>query len=1135
MVPTPARPARGREIAGLAVITLAILWAYGIFSTTKLVHLFTVNKDTTEYYHSLVDGFRRGQTSLTLKPPAELAALADPYDPQQRAGLSQTVLHDATYYKGRYYLYFGVTPAVILLLPFRLLTGSQFPQGLATVVFCAGGYLASLGLLLALRRRYLPNCRTGAVWLAALLLGLGNLCLMMLTRNSVWELPIASAYCFSCLGYWLVFQGFTESRVDNWRLLLAGCCFALTVGSRPTFIFCVIALGGLWLWSGRRRGFGAERWREGLALFIPVAVGVAGLLAYNYARFDHPLDFGMEHQLAGGNNLQTKLTSREFVPVNFYYYFLAPAQWQRYFPFVEVIGDYPGVRPASYLGMEDPFGLLPNMPFWLLAAAAPVMWSCWFRGQHALRAWMWFFGLCFAATVSPVLFFGGATNRYMVDFLPPLLLLAGMGLLMLGSLDAGFRPGRWLRRGAGAVVSLTVAFNIFVAFQHNGMFNAHRHDAFVALARWFNQPVMWWERHYAEAYGPVEVTVRFPRNRPGHVEPVVVTGVAYRSDYLYVYYDPDGRYIKLGYTRTNHEELLSQPIPVDYGEAHRIGLHSGALYPPVGHPFYAEWSPERVQEAKRSFQITLDGVPYLKGEQDFFDTTPGFVRVGQNDVSKYTDPKFTGEVIRVSRELPASIPFSGNAFVRLAFTLPNGAAGKREPLLATGGAGAGDLLFINYVDETHVRLGFEHTGTDPILSDPLPVAPGEINLLEASFGSFYPAPQTSDARELAKNLIVRFRGQLVWAEPRVFHPPGTQPAVFGINSFHSPACTETFSGGMVAVQPVPAATRRGGAAPFVFRPYMLVAGTEPGYGPVRLHLDFPKGLSATFEPLLVSGPSRERADYLWIRYVDAGNIIIGYEHTGGGGPNSGVVPVDFNRPHLLEIDLPSLYPTADDDYFNGGSLVTAIMAKNQARIRLDGATRIEAPVKAYDSTPAQSAIGENRVTDTFGRKFTGRIIRLERGTHAMPEGFAEKTGALELTVTWPEVLPEGTRESILATGPEGKQDSLLISYEGAQRARVLLQSHDGKLLTGAPVPIVAGGRQVLLIEWGGFFSDAARPARVTPEEWRRKQQTCTVKIDGIRALDGQGNFAMADPQEVALGAAFTGGIVAVRRLAGDQN
>ena len=130
----------------MAVLVAAVTWFYAYLATSHVDHPFTFNRGATDYYHHLVEGFMQGQLSMTIRPDPELATLADPYDPLERVRIGHPGLADASYYKGRYYLYFGAAPAMTLFLPFRLLTGLHFPEALACALFCAGGYLASLAL-----------------------------------------------------------------------------------------------------------------------------------------------------------------------------------------------------------------------------------------------------------------------------------------------------------------------------------------------------------------------------------------------------------------------------------------------------------------------------------------------------------------------------------------------------------------------------------------------------------------------------------------------------------------------------------------------------------------------------------------------------------------------------------------------------------------------------------------------------------------------------------------------------------------------------------------------------------------------------------------------------------------------------
>ncbi|HXQ79978.1 MAG TPA: hypothetical protein VN775_01610, partial [Opitutaceae bacterium] len=88
-------------------------------------------RDAWHHYEYLVDGFLKGQTSLSVEPAPELLRLRDPYDPSQNRPWQ---LWDASLYRGKYYLYFGPTP-VLVMLPWRVVTGHHLPQRLAVAVF----------------------------------------------------------------------------------------------------------------------------------------------------------------------------------------------------------------------------------------------------------------------------------------------------------------------------------------------------------------------------------------------------------------------------------------------------------------------------------------------------------------------------------------------------------------------------------------------------------------------------------------------------------------------------------------------------------------------------------------------------------------------------------------------------------------------------------------------------------------------------------------------------------------------------------------------------------------------------------------------------------------------------------------
>jgi hypothetical protein len=72
------------------------------------------------------------------------------------------------------------------------------------------------------------------------------------------------------------------------RPALAGLWLGLAVASRPHLAFALPFFVGEW-W---RETAGPERWRAALRFALPLALVGAALMAYNYARFDDPFEFG---------------------------------------------------------------------------------------------------------------------------------------------------------------------------------------------------------------------------------------------------------------------------------------------------------------------------------------------------------------------------------------------------------------------------------------------------------------------------------------------------------------------------------------------------------------------------------------------------------------------------------------------------------------------------------------------------------------------------------------------------------------------------------------------------------------------------------------------------------------------------
>jgi tetratricopeptide (TPR) repeat protein len=406
------------------------------------------------YYNLLVQGFRAGQLSLKREAPPGLARLADPYDPAVNAAYIGHV-YDMSYYKGKLYLYFGITPALVLFWPYVTLTGHYLSDKEAVVIFFSLGFLVAAGLLRAVWRRYF---RGVSIWVAAV--GLLTLGLSIGTQKvltmwcNVYEIAMVCGFAFSMMALAAIWGALHEPKRRVWWLLLASLAYGLAVGSRPSLLFGIIILLVPVAQAWRAATEPGSRRRVGL--LFGAAVGPAmliglGLMLYNVLRFGNPFEFGWHYQLNGNYRPTTAQPfSLHYLWFGFRFYFLEPMRWSGHFPFL-------------HAGVGDPYGgILINYPLVWLALAAPLAWRG--RPGEEVSALRWFvtavFLLFTICALTLCLFFSGSTS-YELDFLPALLLLAVIGILGLERAVAGTPVWRRIARwGWCLLLAYSVVFNL---------------------------------------------------------------------------------------------------------------------------------------------------------------------------------------------------------------------------------------------------------------------------------------------------------------------------------------------------------------------------------------------------------------------------------------------------------------------------------------------------------------------------------------------------------------------------------------------------------------------------------------------------------------------------------------------------
>lgn len=356
------------------------------------------------YYNYLTRGLASGHLYLPIEPHPELRRLANPYDPAVPDAIK---VHDLAYYRGRYFLYHGIGPAVMVFLPWRWITGHDLPEITAALALAWLGYLCwSAALLRWLARAGIewPAWRLGLAFAA---LGFCANVPFLLNRVFVYEVAIAGGY-FAIAALFLAL-----SFPQRTALVAAGLAAGLAIACRP-HLGLVAILVFVCLLRDRDR-------RDQAAFLAPLAIVGSLLLLYNWARFDHPFEFGIRYLMSGPNQNRIRL-ALENVPVGLRILLAQAPDWSPVFPWTRMVirPDLP--FPAQFF-VEPAVGslfLAPFLPALLMRAEAPL------RRLQVTAA------LASAAVLLFIALTGWVTPRYPIDFLPMAVFAATLSLPRFG-------------------------------------------------------------------------------------------------------------------------------------------------------------------------------------------------------------------------------------------------------------------------------------------------------------------------------------------------------------------------------------------------------------------------------------------------------------------------------------------------------------------------------------------------------------------------------------------------------------------------------------------------------------------------------------------------------------------------------
>jgi len=297
-----------KQRAGFALLVCSMLIFN--FLASYSVYGFKDNEFAIEqlkmYSHHMTDALLKKQLHLDLEVPRALLEAERPYDYvyREQHGIffnestnysNNLILDDYTYYKGKYYSYFGMLPVILLFAPYKLLTGNYLPNSIGVFLFASIATVLLMLIWKQIAQNYLKKIPYFFFLIGGATLYASSLIPIYLMLSYFYLIPQYSALAFVFFGIIMLFRANESGAINRTTtyLFISSFSFALAVACRPSYLFWSILIPVL-LWDKRKE----INVSKALAIIIPFAIVGSILAWYNYARFDTPFSFGYEYMLA---------------------------------------------------------------------------------------------------------------------------------------------------------------------------------------------------------------------------------------------------------------------------------------------------------------------------------------------------------------------------------------------------------------------------------------------------------------------------------------------------------------------------------------------------------------------------------------------------------------------------------------------------------------------------------------------------------------------------------------------------------------------------------------------------------------------------------------------------------------------
>jgi hypothetical protein len=407
-------------------------WIFHLLFKESIPYPFEGDLARYSPYEQLFDALMKHQLRLDVEPSPALAEMLNPYDWAARDELGVSYLWDRAYFEGSYYCYFGIAPVLLVYYPFYFVTKAVPSAQTVCFIMSFITVFVIAALTVKIQKLFLKEVNLFLLAFSIITVEFGSLVFMVQSSADFYYTAVQSGILFLALFLLTTLTAYEKKTVGSKCLFFALSAVSLVflVLSRPNM--ALFALMGIPVYLNvlLNKDFSAKiKLRQVLSFAVPVCIGAAFVMWYNYARFGNVFEFGSVYQLTVHDVHEYSLSAALILPT-FYYYFIKQPEIIGELPYLKIsfVNIIKEMNYNGYVYLTSTVGALSLPCNWAIFASLPL-----YAGEkNKVKTG---FVLSGAACVFVIAFvdmcLGGVNIRYLADIMLVMTLLATLVLVDL--------------------------------------------------------------------------------------------------------------------------------------------------------------------------------------------------------------------------------------------------------------------------------------------------------------------------------------------------------------------------------------------------------------------------------------------------------------------------------------------------------------------------------------------------------------------------------------------------------------------------------------------------------------------------------------------------------------------------------